>query len=112
MIIRSEAGADREDQAAIRTNVVCNAVANVGVHVGNAEGQYLVAGFRPDGPVPIVAALGARPRSHASVSVADMTLQREWRVGNGGVQIGIGIEAVVIAEIGRAWLRERVCKDV
>src|SRR3546814_7407856 len=27
-----------------------------------------------------------------------MTLQREWRVGNGGVQIGIGIDAVVIAE--------------
>src|SRR3546814_2186003 len=48
--------------------------------------------------VPIVTALGARPRSHASVSVADMTLQREWRVGNGGVQIGIGIDAVVIAE--------------
>src|SRR3546814_18112498 len=79
MIIISEAGADREDQAAIRTNVVCNAVANVGVHIGNAEGQHLVAGFRPDGPVPIVTALGARPRSHASVSVADMTLPREWR---------------------------------
>src|SRR3546814_11488026 len=92
--------------------------------------------------VPIVTALGARPRSHASVSVADMTLQREWRVGNGGVQIGIGIDAVVIAErvlatpgivqtnlcvdwtqaarqrdigfeeIGRASCRERVCQYV
>src|SRR3546814_19929537 len=98
MIIRSEAGADREDQAAIRTNVVCNAVANGGVHVGNAQGQYVVAGFRPDGPVPLVAALGARPRSHASVSVADLPLQRQWRVGVGGGTPGIGTQGVGIGE--------------